>query len=61
MWRDLQGIVRLIGHEGFDATAAGPKVRSLVASACGHEDFDALEAAVADTANRAAAQIDSLE
>ena len=61
MWRDLQGIVRLIGEDGFDATAAGPKVRSLVASACGHEDFDALEAAVAETANRAAAQIDTLE
>ena len=60
MWRDLQGITRLIGEEGFDATAAGPRVRTLVASACGHEDFDALEAAVAETATRAADQIDTL-
>ena len=60
MWRDLQGITRLVGEEGFDAAAAGPKVRSLVASACGQEDFDALKSAVAETASRAAAQIDTL-
>ena len=59
MWRDLQGIMRLVGEDGFDATAAGPKVKSLIAGACGHEDFDALEAAVVETANRAAAQIDT--
>ena len=60
LWRDLQGIMRLIGEEGFDAAAAGPKVRSLVANACGHEDFAALEAAVTETASRAAARIDTL-
>ncbi len=60
MWRDLQGITALIGDEGFDATSAGPKVKSLVATACGHDDFDALESAVADTASRAAAEIDML-
>ena len=59
-WRDLQGIMRLIGEEGFDATAAGPKVKSLVATACGHEDFAALESAVAETASRASAEADSL-
>ena len=59
MWRDLQGIARLIGEEGFDAAAAGPKAKSLLASACSHEDFDALQAAVAETATRAAAQIDT--
>ena len=60
MWRDLQGITRLIGEDGFDAAAAGPKVRSLVANACGHEDFDALRSAVNRTASRAAAEIRSL-
>ena len=60
MWRDLQGITRLIGEEGFDAAEAGPRVRSLVASACGHENFDALTSAVTDTASRAAARIDAL-
>ena len=60
MWRDLQGIQRLIGEQGFDTGAAGAKVRSLVASACGHEDFDGLELAIAETASRAAAEIDAL-
>ena len=59
-WRDLQGIMRLIGDEGFDATAAGPKVKALVATACGHKDFAALDSAVAETASRAAAQTDTL-
>ena len=60
LWRDLQGITRLLGEDGFDAAAAGPKVRSLVADACGHEDFDVLTSAVSDTASRAAARIDTL-
>ena len=60
LWRDLHGITRLIGEEGFDATAAGPKVQALVANACGHADFDALNSAVAETASRAAARIDTL-
>ena len=59
-WRDLQGIMRLVGERGFDPDAAGPGVRSLVARACGHEDFDALRSALADTARRAAAEIDTL-
>ena len=60
MWRDLQGVTRLIGEEGFDAAAAGPKVRTLVANACGHEDFHALTSAVAETASAAASRIDAL-
>ena len=60
MWRDLQGITRLVGEEGFYTAAAGPKVKSLVANACGHEDFDALEVAVTETASRAAAHVDTL-
>ena len=60
LWRDLQGIMRLIGEEGFDAAEARPRVRSLVANACGHEDFGALASAVSETASRAAARIDTL-
>ena len=60
MWRDLQSITRLVGEEGFDPTAAGPKVKTLVANACAQEDFDALKSAVTETAHQAAAQIDSL-
>ena len=59
-WRDLQGVLRLIGEEGFDAETAGPKVKSLIAGACGHEDFDALSSELAETASRAAAEIDTL-
>ena len=60
MWRDLQGITRLVGEEGFDLTGAGPKVKSIIANACGHEDFEALRSAVARTAPQAATQIDFL-
>ena len=58
--RDLQGITRLVGEEGLDVAAAGPKVKSLVAKACGHEEFAALSFAVSETASRAAEQVDSL-
>ena len=60
LWRDLQGILRLIGEEEFDAATARPKIKSLIAGACGHEDFDELTAAVAETASRAAAEIETL-
>ena len=59
-WRDLQGITRLVGGADFDASSAKKQVKSLIASACGHQDFDALDSAVAETAFRAAAEIDSL-
>ena len=60
LYRDLQGILRLVGDEAFDAQAARPKIQSLIAEACGHEDFDALSSAVTETASRAAADIDAL-
>ena len=60
MWRDLQGVMRLVGEEGFDTAAAGPKVKTLLANACGQEDFDALTSAVAETASHAAERIDTL-
>ena len=60
LWRNLQGITRLISEQGFDLTTAGPKAKALVAIACGHEDVDALQSAVTETASRAAAQIDTL-
>ena len=60
LWRDLQDITCLVGGEDFDVAAAGTKVRSLVANACGQEDFDALNATVVETASRASAEIDAL-
>ncbi|MYA18342.1 MAG: hypothetical protein F4Z28_17045 [Gammaproteobacteria bacterium] len=60
LWRDLQGVMRLVGEDGFDATTAGTMVKSLVANACGQEDFDAFASTVDETASRAAARIDTL-
>ena len=60
LYRDLQSILRLVGDAGFNARAAHPKVKSLIASACGHEDFEALSSVVCETASRAAAEIDAL-
>ena len=60
LWRDLQGVMRLVGEDGFDVAEAGPKVKSLVAYACGQDDFDGLTAVVTDSASRAAIGIESL-
>ena len=60
MWRDLQGILCLIGGSGFDPASATATVRSTVAAACGHETFDALAAVVSEFANRATTQVDVL-
>ena len=60
LWRNLQGILRLVGEEDFKAEEAGPKARAIIASACGAENFEALGAQVEDTASRAAAAIAAL-
>ncbi len=57
LWRDLQGVTCLVGDEGFDVATAGSKVKAVIADACGYEDFEALNAAVAEMASRAAAKI----
>ena len=55
MWRNLRGILRLVADEGFAAENAGPGVKAALARACGLDDFEALAAAIRDTASRAAA------
>ena len=60
LWRDLQGIMRLVGEEGFDVASAAPNVQSVVANACGCESYEALELAVSEAASGAAAEIDAL-
>ncbi len=60
LWRDLQGVMRLVGEDGFDVAETRPKVRSLVATACGQDDFDGLTAAVFDTASQAAGRIEKI-
>ena len=61
LWRNLRGIARLVGEGDFTAETAPPKVRSVMAQSCGEEDFDALTAAIRETAAGAAADIDALD
>ena len=57
MWRSLRGILRLVAEEAFAPETAGPKVRAVIARACGLDDFDALTDTVRETASRAAAAL----
>ncbi len=60
LWRDLQGVMRLVGEEGFDADAAGAGVKTVIANACGCDDFDLLSRQVSETASRSAAEFEAL-
>lgn len=60
MCRNLRGVLRLVAEDGFAVQSASPKVKAVIARACGMDDFDALGAAVRDTASRAATDIDAL-
>ena len=60
-WRNLRGILRLVAEDGFTVETAGPKVKAVIAGACGMDNFDALTAAIRETASRAAADIDALD
>ena len=50
LWRTLRGILRLIADEGFTAETAGPKVKDVIAQACGMDEFDALTATIGERA-----------
>ena len=52
--------MRLVGEEGFDIADAAPNVKSVIASACGYESYQALELAVSEAASGAVAEIDAL-
>ena len=60
MWRNLRGALRLVTDDGSRVETGGPKVRTVIARSCGLDDFDALDAAIRDTASRTAADIDAL-
>lgn len=60
LWRDIQGIVRLVGDEEFQVDAASASVQTLIATACGCEDLSALNSKITETASISAAQIDRL-
>ena len=60
LWRNLQGIRRLIADGALDVESAKPGVRAAIARSCGFGEFDALSTAVRETASQAAADIESL-
>lgn len=60
MWRNLRGILRLISEDGDEAETTGPMAKTVIARACGSDDFDALAAAINKTASRAADDINAL-
>ena len=60
MWRNLRGILRLLGENDNVDNATWPMARTVIARSCGTEDFDALSAAIKVTATRAATDIDAL-
>ena len=60
MWRNLRGILRLLGVDGNVDDAAWPRAGPVIARSCGTEDPDALDAAIKATAARAAADINAL-
>ena len=50
-YRDVHGVASLVCERGLDLETANPRVRSLIASACGYEDFDALKLGIAEIAS----------
>ena len=57
LWRNLHGALRLVADGEVSVEALGSGAKTMLAQSCGMDDFDALEAAVGETAARAAASI----
>ena len=60
LWRNLQGIRRLVADGSPDVDSAKPGVREAIARSCGFDNFDILATAVHETGNQAAADIAAL-
>lgn len=60
MWRNLRGILRLLGEDDSVDDATYPTARAVIARSCGTDNFDALSAAIKVTAARAATDINAL-
>ena len=61
LWRTLHGALRLVADEDASVEALGSGVKAVLARSSGMDDFDALTAAVGETAARAASEIAALE
>ena len=57
MWRNLRGIVRVVGDDNASLKAATQKAKAVIAWSCGLDDIDSLTDAVRPMATRAAASI----
>lgn len=60
MWQNLRGILQLAMEDDFPIETANPKTMDMIARSCGMDGYDALIAAVSETASRTAADIDEL-
>ena len=60
LWRNLQGIARLVHEDGFDLNNAQPRVQEFVAKACGQKNFAALGSAITELESRTTKAIDAL-
>ncbi len=61
MWRNLAGILNLVGDDDFTPETANSNVKSVIARACGLENFNELDTAISDTATSAESALDSLK
>ena len=60
LYRRLRGAQRLVIGEGGDMETASPGVQSAIAQACGTDDFEALVAAIPQSAAQATADLSTL-
>ncbi len=61
LWRNLHGVLRLVADEDASVETLGSRAGEALARSCGRDDFDALNAAVGETAACAAAAIIALD
>ncbi|MDE0512571.1 MAG: fatty acid desaturase [Gammaproteobacteria bacterium] len=59
-WRNLRAILRLLAEDDSVDHNTCPVARTVIARACGTDDFDALTVAIKETTSRAAGDIDAL-
>ncbi len=60
LWRNLDGILRLVLDESSLETETRPALEAVVARACGFDDFASLEHAAEETAAQVAQQVEAL-
>lgn len=61
LWRNLSGILQVVGEEPFAAATTSATVKAVVARAAGATDFGALTARIQELAASAAAEIQAID